>query len=206
MKKFYDRYWEGRSPQLQDFIFKWPRLAALIPRKPCVLLDYGCGKGRILSEVRHMNPSARLYGADISKTALKIAKKYVPSAQFFLIDGHQRVNVRSYSCDFVLSLDVIEHVYDTENMFYEFNRLIKKGGYLLISTPYYGLIKNILIAFVGFNTVYEPTTSHIRFYTHKTLLSLLQKFGFLPVKTGKYGRFFPVHNGMYVLARKVKNV
>lgn len=203
MQDFYERYWHNVSPELADFRYKWPILSGFIPTKRCVILDYGCGKGKILSEVEKLNPDARLFGADVSRVARDICQKTVPRAKVLAIDDDQRVSLPPNSCDFVLSLDVIEHIYDTEKVFTEFRRVLKKGGHLLLSTPYYGFLKNIIIALVGFNFVFDPKSPHIRFYTKKTLTSLLTEYGFTVEKFGYYGRFFPVWRGMYVLAKKV---
>jgi SAM-dependent methyltransferase len=202
MKDFYERYWDRESAELGDFAYKWPILSKFIPVKPCVILDYGCGKGKILFEVRKINSDATLYGADISAIARRAAKKSIPTARIVLIRDDQRTPVQSGSCDFVLSLDVIEHIYDTEQVFREFQRIVKPGGILLISTPYYGLIKNIAISLVGFDTIYNPVSAHIRFYTRKSLKKLLSLHGFSIKKFGYYGRFPFIWRGMYALCFK----
>jgi len=202
MKKFYERYWDGKQAELEDFRYKWPILSKFIPKKRCIIFDYGCGKGKILSEVRKLNKNATLYGADVSKIARQASRNSVPDVKILEITDNQKVALKSDSCDFVLSLDVIEHIYDTEKVFVEFKRLVKKGGYLLISTPYYGFIKNIIIACMGFNVIYDPKSPHIRFYTKKNLISLLIEHGFIIEKFGYYGRFPFVWRGMYVLAKK----
>ena len=52
---------------------------------------------------------------------------------------------RIKTADFVFSSEVLEHIYDVENAFSEVARILKPGGRLLLTTPYHGLIKNILI-------------------------------------------------------------
>jgi len=163
MKKFYERYWDGAPAELADFKYKWPILSPLIPSYACRILDYGCGKGKILSEIRSMNPHASLYGADISAIARKAAKISVPNSPIVSIDENQCTQLPAGSFDFILSLDVIEHIYDTEKVFVEFNRLLKKGGTLLLSTPYNGILKNIIISIIGFDIVFSPISPHIRF-------------------------------------------
>jgi|GEM_PF-2089909 len=207
MEKFYERYWDGTEAELADFRIKWPILQQFIPLDGATkVLDYGCGKGKILSEIYKINPQSQLYGADISKIALESASQTVPAANLLLIDENQAVSLPSGGLDLVVSLDVIEHIYDTEMVFQEFNRLLKPGGKLLLSVPYYGLVKNVVIALIGFETVYEPTTPHIRSYTENTLKKTAQRFGFKPLKFGRYGRFYPVNRGMYLLAEKVTDI
>lgn len=203
MKSFYDRYWDTEPEELSDYAYKWPVISRLIPHDSLTILDYGCGKGKILSDIRRLNAQADLYGADISDTAREVARIRVPGAKILPIGDDQRVLLPEHSCDFLLSLDVIEHVYDTERLFTEFRRLVKTNGHLLLSTPYYGVVKNIVIALIGFETVYHPKSPHIRFYTKRSLLRLLDDFGFKVEQFGFFGRFYPVWRGMYALARKV---
>ena len=202
MKNFYERYWRGTPAELADFKYKWPVLSAFIPTTKTNIMDYGCGKGKILREIRKKNYTATIYGADVSSIARQFAKKAVPTAQIVSIQKDQQTPVKSGSCDFVLSLDVIEHIYDTEQVFREFRRLLKPDGTLLISTPYFGFIKNIIIALIGFNIVFDPVSPHIRFYTRKSLERMLRLYGFSIVKFGYYGRFPLVWRGMYALSRK----
>lgn len=203
MKKYYERYWDTEPEELSDYAYKWPVLSRFIPQNSSTILDYGCGKGKILADIRALNTQCRLIGADISSKACAFSKKKVPGATIVKIDEDQKVSLLAGSCDFVLSLDVIEHVYDTEKVFAEYQRLVKKGGYLLLSTPYYGLIKNIIIALIGFDVIYHPKSPHIRFYTKKSLLQILEEYGFKVEKFGYYGRFQFVWRGMYALARKI---
>jgi 2-polyprenyl-3-methyl-5-hydroxy-6-metoxy-1,4-benzoquinol methylase len=207
MKRFYERYWTGVSAELGDYAYKWPIISKLIPHGfTQTILDYGCGKGKILSDILQLNPESRVYGADISRTALREAAKNVPKAKLLSINDNQRVSLPSRSCDYILSLDVIEHVYDTEKVFLEFNRLLKPGGTLLLSTPYCGLIKNIIVALIGFELVYDPVSPHIRFYTKKSLIRIVKKFGFEPNIFKTYGRFYPVYSGMVLQAKKITNI
>lgn len=63
-------------------------------------------------------------------------------------------------------------------------------------------IKNLLIVLFAFNRHFNPTGSHIRFFSKKSLFGLLQKYGFKVLKYGYYGRFYPVSHSIYILAEK----
>ncbi|MEK7624463.1 MAG: class I SAM-dependent methyltransferase [Patescibacteria group bacterium] len=203
---FYERYWAERNDYLDDFAIKWPKLKPYIPKeKGVVILDFGCGNGRILKTIKSINPEARLIGLDVSETALLEAKKILPEAEFHKITDGGKLSLNNETVDFVFSSEVIEHIYDVENAFSEVSRLIKPGGRLLLTTPYHGLIKNILIALFAFDRHFNPAGPHIRFFTEKSLFSLLKKNGFEIITHGYYGRFYPIFHSIFVLAKKREN-
>ena len=206
MKPFYERYWVGlREVGALDHVFKLPVLEQLLPRDTKgSILDFGCGNGEVLRAVRNLNPRAKLTGVDISSEAIRQAKTKIGDVRYYKVPDGKNLPLTSSSIDFILSFDVIEHVYDTELAFSEFSRVLKPGGKILISTPYHGFIKNIIIAAFLFDTIYDPLGPHIRFFTKKSLCACLSRVGLVPLKVGYFGRFFPINNAMYVLAMKEK--
>lgn len=75
------------------------------------------------------------------------------------------------SFDLVVSLAVIEHIKNTENFLSEINRILKKGGFVFLSTP------NWCYAFKNF---YDDYT-HVRPYTKKSLSKILSDFNFIDI-------------------------
>ncbi len=202
---FYERYWATQKDgKPSDFVHKWPALQPLIPREPgLIILDYGCGNGEILRELRGINSGARYIGVDVSETALATARAVLPEATFHQVSDGDRVPVSAASVDFIFSSEVIEHVYDTEVVFAEFARLLRQSGRVLITTPYHGLIKNLLIVTFAFDRHFNPRGAHVRFFSKRSLFGCLREVGLEPEKHGYYGRFYPISMGIYVLARKV---
>ena len=135
--------------------------------------------------------------------ALKSAAAILPDCKFYKIEDGENLPLENNSIDFVFSSEVIEHIYDIENAFLEISRILKPGGKLLLTTPYHGLIKNLLIVLFAFDKHFNPAGSHIRFFSKKSLFGLLNKFGFSVIKYGYYGRFYPVSHSIYVLAKKI---
>lgn len=202
MKPFYERYWKAKE-ELGDFSYKWPVIKQLMPKIPKIaLLDFGCGKGKILGEILKINPTIKAYGADVSDRAISFVKRKYPHCSFVVHEEGKRFPFKSNFFDFITALDVMEHVYDTETTFKELARVLKPGGFLLVSVPYNGFIKNVVIALFFFDFFYDPYTPHIRFYTRKSLVRCINKAGLHNVKFGYYGSFFPVWKGMYILAKK----
>jgi ubiquinone/menaquinone biosynthesis C-methylase UbiE len=201
---FYERYWFVRtSGKLDDFGRKWPVLRSFIPRGPkAVVLDYGCGDGEIIKELAAINPGACYIGADVSDTALARARTSLPDVSFHRIEREQQVPVPSASIDFIFCSEVIEHIYDTEAAFAEFARLLRPGGRVLITTPYHGLVKNLLLVSLAFDRHFDPKGPHVRFFSKRALFRCLRQAGLQPERHGYIGRFYPIPMAIYVLARK----
>ena len=204
MSAFYEDYWkEKKSDVLDDFGYKWPVLKNYIPLKEGLkILDYGCGAGKLLRELKSLKPNNKYFGADVSKEALLRAKKTLQGVRFLAVEDGKKIPISSGGLDFILAADVIEHVYDTKLLFQEFFRILKKGGEILITTPYHGLIKNLAIVFFGFEKVFDPTGPHIRFFTVNSLRRSLIEAGFRVAKVGYFGRFYPLSRGFIVKAKK----
>jgi len=168
MSKFYENYWGGNVGYLGDFNLKWPKLKKLIPLEDNItIIDFGCGNGKILEEIKKINPKANLIGLDVSETALEQARKNLPEVELYKINDGEKIPLKSEIADFIFSSEVIEHIYDIENAFSEMARILRPGGKILLTTPYHGLIKNLLITIFAFNKHFNPVGSHIRFFTKK---------------------------------------
>lgn len=202
MKPFYERYWKNKEV-LEDFSYKWPVIKKVIPvNKKIKILDFGCGKGTILSEIISMNPSAEITAVDVSGEALRFVKKRFPKIKLAKIKDGEKLPFKTHGFDFIIASDVIEHIYDTENVLAELSRILKPKGKLLISVPYNGKLKNTIITLFFYEFIFNPYSPHIRFFSKKSLKNCLEKVNLKPVQWGYYGRFFPFSNGMFVLAQK----
>ncbi len=205
LRPYYEKYWSSIKDHLKDLHLRTDAIRPFFPKGLSGnILDFGCGSGEILSEIAKLNPEAKIIGVDISTIALGQAKKRILRGIFKQIIESKKMSVESGSIDFILANDVIEHVYDTEWMFNEFSRVLKKSGLILISTPYCGLIKNLVITLINFELVFDPLGPHIRYYTKKSLEDCLKLIGFRTLRFGTFGRFYPLSKGMFILAIKEK--
>lgn len=202
MRKFYERYWDGKE-SLGDMRIKWPVLKKYIPQEKNVsLLDFGCGKGFLLSKISSLNPSLKLVGVDVSKIAIAAIKKSFPKGDFRQIDEDGKIPFKDNAFDFIVAADVLEHIYDTTNALSELTRVLKPNGKIFISVPYHGMVKNLIITFVGFDFYFDPKQAHIRFYTKNNLFKSVREAGLKVLNHGYYGRFYPISHGQYVVCEK----
>jgi SAM-dependent methyltransferase len=136
-----------------------------------LVLEAGCGEGYgagMLAEV-----AAGVLALDLDPlTAAHVARRYPRT-------GVARANlvalpVRDEGCDAVVSLQVIEHLWDQERFLRECLRVLRPGGQLLISTP------NRLTFSPGRDTPLNPF--HTRELSAAELAGLVRDAGFADVE------------------------
>jgi len=169
------------------------KMISLINGKPKKILDLGCGDGWF-GEMLKKKYHARVHGVDISDKTLRIAKKRgLITKKIDLSKG--KWPYKSNTFDLIIGGDVIEHLYDTEFFVKECNRILKKGGQLILSTPNFNSYHNrVLILFgqpplfIDFAPTIKPykffkVTGHVRAFNKKTMKKLLEKYNFKVEKT-----------------------
>jgi O-antigen biosynthesis protein len=99
------------------------------------VLDAGCGAGQGSTYLAG-HGAAYVVGVDISPEATAFAqgRSALNNLAFGSMDV-TRLGFRSGSFDMVTSIEVIEHLIDPEQYVADMRRLLKEGGYLVLSTP-----------------------------------------------------------------------
>ena len=203
VKYFHDRYWKKKKSPTEDYVYKVRLIKKLVPtEKYLKVLDYGCGRGDIAKVVLSVNPTLKLTGVDVSKFAISSARKKLPNQKFVTIVEDKMLPFKDNTFDFVMALDVLELVRDTEVAFNELSRVLSKNGKLLITLPYYGFFKNLVIAVIAFDEIYNPRSPFIRFYTKRNLMNEINAAGLVPTVFGYFGRFYPFSRAMYCICKK----
>lgn len=183
------RFWRNMKTRIiLDLISKYSKPKMRI-------LDAGCGPGVILEEIsREFGKKYGLFGTDVRKDMLKIARKNVPQAGFFASDLEASIGARSNFFDVIYCAHVIEHLAKPEAAFGEFYRVLRPGGVAIVTTPNYMSIWPIL-EWV-WDRFYVPATSgggesravwaeqHVTKFTKRRLSSLMKKCGFEVAEMG----------------------
>lgn len=101
-------------------------------------LDAGMGFGQYSDRLLRMFPDASLVGLEIDLKHTYGSVDYFravhPNSQLVLGDV-QKIPLADTSFDFIITVDVMEHVDDDQATFKEYCRVLKPGGYLLMHTP-----------------------------------------------------------------------
>ena len=119
------------------------------------ILDFGCGDGRLLNELKIKN-KYNLIGYEISSQASLFFNAFNP--QIKLINSTENLKLLADKIDLIIFSEVIEHIPDDKineniNLIY---KLLKKDGILIVTAPH----ENIPVH-----------KKHYRHYNSKTLLN-----------------------------------
>ena len=165
------------------------------------ICDLGCGNGHISGRLAALDYDVT--GVDASASGIQIARRSYPNVRFIegLIDGNRNVG----DFDLVISSDVIEHMYRPSDLLEAAQSILKPGGHVLIGTPYHGYLKNLVLAALGkmdshFSALHDG--GHIKFFSVKTLSSLMRSHGFEDLNFTFYGRAPWLWKNMICHARK----
>ena len=100
------------------------------------LLDAGCGTGNETVNLQRQAPRLRIYGVDVSPTALAIAvTRPETSDSIFYRSALESLPFPDGVFDYIASHEVIEHVEDPAVVLREFYRVLKPSGVCVIATP-----------------------------------------------------------------------
>lgn len=134
------------------------------------VLDCGCATGYFLDIAKENG--FECYGVEISEIPHQIASKKFPQKIFK--GAIETITLPPSSLDLVTMFDYLEHVSDPEIVLKKTKGLIKKGGFLMITTPNIQSISMRLLGKNHSNYILE----HLNLFTKKSLTNYLEKFDF----------------------------
>jgi methionine biosynthesis protein MetW len=173
-------------------------------------LDVGCGDGKLALNSAAIFGTIKIYAIDMVDETIARAKENGINVRWG--DLNQRFPFEDESFDVVLASEIIEHISNTDNFLKEIHRVLRMGGYTVISTPNLSSWPNILFLVLGkqpavasvsdevvVNTWHAHSNfrrldegpSHRRIFTLGALVSLLSYHGFQVQKSVGTG-FFPL--------------
>src|SRR5262245_15074680 len=106
-----------------------------VPIGAARLLDAGCGTGNLLNAARVRHPALALHGIDFSGAMLSLAQKKVAGAVLTVGDLNAPLPFPSDSFDVVTCINVLYAVSDPARTVAELNRVLKREGALIVSSP-----------------------------------------------------------------------
>jgi SAM-dependent methyltransferase len=156
-------YFEIANPEI-------PNILSSLPRELNVL-DVGCGSGVHGAELNRIL-GHRVVGVDLSdlsieKAKTRLAEAYVADVtkpEFYPFFGRRKFDVIVFS-------DILEHLYDPQDVLTRHYKLLGPSGHVLISLPNVA-IWNVRLELLTGRFEYQDTgtldRTHIRFFTRRT--------------------------------------
>jgi len=153
-------------------------LSRFLEQKKNYILEIGCGTG---GNVRMLSTFGKVIGIDPSKEAVHFCRGR--GFRDAILGRGEKTNFPSEHFDLVVALDVFEHIENDEVAFRESFRILKKGGYLLLTVPAYQFLWS----------EHDEVLDHKRRYTASVMRSKAKKAGFEIVKISYLITFlFPI--------------
>ena len=144
-----------------------------IPHNVNLILDVGCGSGWVAKVFLKKNK--KVISLDISKKNPSIVKKLYQSQNHFpLVADSFKLPFQSDSVDCVIASEIIEHVIDPKQFLMELFRVVKKGGKVVISTPYKEKIRYVLCVHCNKKT---PVNAHLHSFDEIILEGFSEEIG-----------------------------
>lgn len=166
-------------------------------------IDLGCGNGATAGMLSSLG--FEVVGVDLSESGITFAKSAYPSCHFEIASAYDDLSERFGRFSMLVSLEVIEHLYDPRQFAKVVHDLLELDGTAIISTPYHGYLKNLALAVTGkldkhFSALWDG--GHIKFFSIPTLRELLAEAGFKDIHFLRAGRVPPLAKSMVAVARK----
>lgn len=182
------------------------------------VIDLGCGDGHVTCRLKEMLRADEVYGLDIDREKLFAAKER--GIKTHRLDLNQdKLPFQEGYFDLACSLEVVEHLFNPDNMLNEVHRVLSRGGWLLISTPNLASWANrisLLLGYQPYNVevsteivagvpyargVFRRPAGHVRAFTFRALKQLLEHHGFQVVTVAGYPGVNPKNGAMRLMDR-----
>jgi 2-polyprenyl-3-methyl-5-hydroxy-6-metoxy-1,4-benzoquinol methylase len=166
------------------------------------ILDIGFGNGSLSNFIAQQG--YEVVGVEESQSGVKIAQQSYPDCKFIAASIYDfPYEQLENSFDIIISTEVIEHLPYPRELAKVAKRCLKNDGTVILTTPYHGYFKNLVLAITGkldkhFTVLWDG--GHIKFFSVKTLSTLLIEGGFINLQFKFAGRYPFLWKSMLVSA------
>ncbi|MGE5680449.1 MAG: glycosyltransferase [Bacillota bacterium] len=165
----FEEYYENPRPEIQQLI------------KPGAgkILDVGCGKGLMASELKS-KLDAEVWGIEIVRQAAAAAEKRLDKVLSGSIEENLRHLPDSYF-DTIIFADVLEHLTDPTSVLKNIRAKLADNGQIIASIPnvrFWSVVKGLLEGNWEYQEAGILDNTHLRFFTKSSIASMFEKAGY----------------------------
>jgi SAM-dependent methyltransferase len=167
------------------------------------VLEIGFLGGAFCAELQRLGHEP--HGIEVVPELVENARRAFPGVDFIVGNCQEKLPYPDGMFDAVWAGEVIEHIGHTDVFVNEINRVLKVGGYVILTTPMHNRVKNLYVVLFNFERHFNPEFPHYRFYSKKSLTAVLERRGFKVAHVSYIGRFAPIANVFFLAAQKIGN-
>lgn len=209
MSNVVDQYGWQSSTRPESGGYITPEVLRILKRlKVNRVCDLGAGNGAMVGTLRDAGFSAA--GVEYDQQGVEIARQNYPGINFYNLgvqdDPAPVLAGEGEPFDAVVSTEVVEHLFSPHLLPVFARQIVRGGGYLVISTPYHGYLKNLAMAILDkwdFHHTALWHGGHIKFWSRKTLTQLIEANGFRVMEFHGAGRLPWLWKSMILVAKAV---
>jgi 2-polyprenyl-3-methyl-5-hydroxy-6-metoxy-1,4-benzoquinol methylase len=157
------------------------RIVEMVTPKKGRMLDIGSGGGLLTECLPFYYPNIRVYGCDISRSAIRYANTYGTGKVRYKV-MKKRLPYPSNYFDVCICTDVLEHIPDVQYFLKDVRRILKKEGIFFLSIPCEGQPFTLHWFFRNIGFWGDLTFKHIGHihpeFTHAYVTKLFQDQGY----------------------------
>jgi len=167
-------------------------------------LDLGCGDGAFTGAIARIVGASEVFGIDIDDESLQKLPAWISGLKFNLeMLDKMRLPFEDNYFDLVTAVETIEHLSHGDYLMMEVQRVLKAGGYFLLTTPNLASWINRLLLAFGYQPMFtepskfywiglpvrlrrkkESVYGHKNLYTLRALLEILKVYHLMPCYIG----------------------
>jgi 2-polyprenyl-3-methyl-5-hydroxy-6-metoxy-1,4-benzoquinol methylase len=195
--------WDDSEPECSQEYLSKPIVETLRNLKAGRILDLGCGNGAVSHYLQSQGFS--VVGCDADRGGIEMALKVNSGAEFKVASVYESTEaLGATDFDAVISAEVIEHLFLPAALPRFARSVLKPGGHLIVTTPYHGYLKNLLICLAGKWDSHHTALwdgGHIKFWSYRSLSALLHANGFDVIEFKGAGRVYGLWKSMVIIAK-----
>lgn len=171
------------------------------PARTLELVELGCGEGSLSIELARVLP-ARVLGVDLAAAYVDRARQragLASNVQFRVLNlDSELASLETGSADVVVSVDVLEHVFDVFGFVAHVARILRPGGLVALRVPNIAYVRHRVSLLAGalpitsswfgpsgdltaWRTKWGWDGGHLHYFTLGTLSKLLRDVGLQPL-------------------------